>query len=76
MRDEQKLDGTAMSSSAMMAMLEILNDGTEPGKLPQEHPAMVDARERFANNKKIGRVFVTSTVEDMEKGNGANLLWR
>ena len=63
--EEQKLDGARIDPMVVQAILELINGGPE---LPY-----VDPKDRFAacmpKDKKLGRIFIVSTVGDFEKDN-------
>lgn len=71
-KKHRQLDGAALDSATMMAMLELLNGCVEPGELSykeKEHYGFL--KPRIGNT---GRIFVTSTAGD-DKDNWAKEIW-
>lgn len=74
--EKNRLDGQAMNSATVMAALDFINGGPEMPYIPPQdrvHPII-----KTKDGKRIGRVFMASTVEDMDKSGSEEFskLWK
>ncbi len=67
--EEKRLDGQSFHPGHIQALLEILNGGPEPGRVS------VEERFRVVKAQRKGKIFVSSTIEEMSERNDHSKFW-
>lgn len=69
--EEQRLDGHSFSSARMKAMMDLINwPDTNPDDIRSRHSYFLDL-----TGRKVGTMFIASTVEDMDRRSSCEMLW-